>query len=90
MEYISKSYFPLEESLKICEEREALEASAALCKRSQEYWKAIDYYRKVLVEVGGDIASTLFEEQLQDHDAQNEHITKFDEILYAIIKMCDK
>ena len=33
VEYVSRSYFPIEECLKICEEKGALEASAVLYKR---------------------------------------------------------
>ena len=44
VEYVSKSYFPIEESLKICEEKNALEASAVLYKRQGLYGKAIDLY----------------------------------------------
>jgi hypothetical protein len=31
--YVSRDYFPIDESLKICEEKKALEASAVLYKR---------------------------------------------------------
>ena len=34
VDFVSRSYFPIDESLKICEEREALEASAVLYKRN--------------------------------------------------------
>ena len=33
VEYVSRSYFPIEESLKICEQKGALEASAVLYRR---------------------------------------------------------
>lgn len=45
VDYVSRSYFPINESLKICEERGALEASAVLYKRNQEYFEAITLYR---------------------------------------------
>ena len=44
VEYVSRQYFPIEESLKICEAKGALEASAILYKRNSDYFKAIDLY----------------------------------------------
>ena len=44
VDFVSRSYFPINESLKICEEKGALEASAVLYKRSCNYFKAIDLY----------------------------------------------
>lgn len=34
VDYVSRSYFPIDESLRICEEKGALEASAVLYKRN--------------------------------------------------------
>lgn len=34
VDFVSRSYFPIDESLKICEQRGALEASAVLYKRN--------------------------------------------------------
>jgi hypothetical protein len=47
--------------LRICEEKGALEASAVLYKRNQDYYKAIDRYTEVLVDLGTDIVHTLFD-----------------------------
>ena len=44
VEYVSKSYFPIQESLNICNEKGALEASAVLYKRQGQYSKSIDLY----------------------------------------------
>ena len=90
VDFVSRSYFPIDESLKICEEKEALEASAVLYKRNQSYNKAIELYVKVLVDLGTDIVHTLFDVTFKDMDRSNEHIQKFDEILNQIIKICDK
>ena len=37
VDYVSRSYFPIDESLRICEEKGAQEASAVLYKRDQDY-----------------------------------------------------
>ena len=61
VEFVSRNYFPIDESLKICEEKGALEASAVLCKRNSDYFKAIQLYTQVLAELGEDIVHTLFD-----------------------------
>jgi len=90
VDYVSRSYFPIDESLQICEEKGALEASAVLYKRNSCYEKAIELYNKVLVDLGTIIVHTLFDVTFTDMDRSNEHIQKFDEILGQIIKICDK
>ena len=50
--FVSRNYFPIEESLKICEETKAHEACAVLYKRSMDYFKAIEKYTQVLVDTG--------------------------------------
>ena len=90
VDFVSRSYFPIDESLKICEEKGADEASAVLYKRNQDYYKAIELYGKVLVDLGTDIVHTLFDDAFQDMERSNEHIKKFDDILYQVIKICDK
>lgn len=89
-DYVTRSYFPIGESLKICEEREALEASAILCKRNSDYFKAVELYTRVLVDLGKDIVHTLFTEMFSDMNSKNEHIKKFDEVMTSIVKICDK
>ena len=66
VDYVSRSYFPIDESLRICEEKGAQEASAVLYKRNQEYNKAIELYTKVLVDLGTDIVHTLFDVTFTD------------------------
>ena len=44
VDFVSRSYFPIDDSLKICEEKGALEASAVLHKRNQDYFKSIERY----------------------------------------------
>ena len=74
VEFVSRSYFPIDESLKICEEKDAKEASAVLYKRNQDYYKAVELYTDVLIDLGNDIVITLFDVTLQDMDRSNEHI----------------
>lgn len=66
VDYVSRSYFPIDESLRICEEKGAQEASAVLYKRNQDYNKAIELYTKVLVDLGTDIVHTLFDVTFTD------------------------
>ena len=61
VEFVSRSYFPIDESLQICEQKKALEASAVLYRRNQDYSKAIELYTEVLVDLGTDIVHTLFD-----------------------------
>ena len=44
VDFVQRSYFPIDESLKICEQKQALEACAVLYRRNQEYTKAIELY----------------------------------------------
>lgn len=74
VDYVSRSYFPIDESLKICEEKGALEASAVLYKRNSCYEKSIELYTEVLVDLGTDIVHTLFDVTLTDYDRSNKHI----------------
>ena len=90
VDFVSRSYFPIDESLKICEEKGALEASAVLCKRNSDYFKAIELYARVLAELGKDIVHTLFDAMFQDMNSKNEHIVKFDEVMSCLVKICDK
>lgn len=90
VDFISRSYFPIEASLKICEERGALEACAVLYKRNGDYQKAVSLYVSVLVDLGTDIVHTLFDVMFQDMDRSNEQIQKFDEVLASIVKICEK
>ena len=62
MEFVSRSYVPIEKSLKICLERGAVEASAILSKRGSEYFRAIELYTQVLVQEGAIVVNTLFDE----------------------------
>ena len=71
--FVSQNYFPIEESLKICEERGALEACAVLYKRSMDYFKAIEKYTQVLVDTGVEIVHTLLDVLVQDSNT-NEYI----------------
>lgn len=87
---MSRSYFPIQESLKICLEKNAREASAVLYRRNSEHYKAIELYTDVLVEIGIDLVPTLFDEMYQDMDCKNESIQKFDEVIAQIVKICDK
>ena len=74
VDFVSRRYFPIDESLRICEEKGALEASAVLYKRNQAYYKTIERYTEVLVDLGTDIVHTLFDVMFQDMDRSNEHI----------------
>jgi len=90
VDFVQRSYFPIDESLRICEEKQALEACAVLCRRNQDYNRAIELYTQVLVDLGTTIVHTLFDVTLQDMDKSNEHIQRFDEILGHIVRICDK
>ena len=90
VEYVSRQYFPIEESLKICEAKGALEASAVLYKRNSDYFKAIDLYTQVLVQLGLEIIDTLFDILFQEMDKSNEHVQRFDSIMAQMVKICDK
>ena len=49
VEFVGRNYFPIDESLVICESKGALEASAVLYKRKGMYEKSVDLYVEVLV-----------------------------------------
>ena len=44
VDFVQRSYFPIDESLRICEEKKALEACAVLYRRNQDYGRAIELY----------------------------------------------
>ena len=90
VDFVQRSYFPIDESLAICKKKQALEASAVLYKRNQDYNKAIELYTDVLVDLGTDIVHTLFDVTFQDMERSNEHIIKFDEVISQIVRICDK
>jgi hypothetical protein len=78
VEFVQRNYFPVDECLKICEEKGALEASAVLHRRKGAYQDSIELYVQVLVELCADqLFHTLYVEtniQFQDPKSKNEHI----------------
>jgi len=61
VDYVKKKYFPIQECLKICEEKKMLEAQAVLTKRKGEYKKSIQLYLKVLKELSKkEVISALY------------------------------
>ena len=56
----------MDESLKICLAKKALEASAVLYKRQTDYNRAIEVYAQVLVEVGVELMPTMCYEIVYD------------------------
>jgi hypothetical protein len=94
VEYVSRNYFPVDQSLKICVEKEALEASAVLNRRKGSYQESVELYNKVLIELcAHKLIHTLFVERnigFRDPETTNEHILRFDDLLLNILKICEK
>jgi len=44
VDYVSRSYFPIEQSLVICQQKGSLEASAVLYRRKGQFKNSIDVY----------------------------------------------
>ena len=51
MEYMQRDYFPIEECLKICEDKGVMDACAILYRRKGEFDKAIKQYIQVLTRL---------------------------------------
>lgn len=96
MEYVQREYFPIDDCLKICEEKGVKDASAALYKRKGEYGKSISLYIEVLTKLSKDkvILAVFIHENMQspfnDPDTKNADIRRFDELMNMIIEICDK
>lgn len=94
VEYVSQSYYPIDDSLAICEEKGALEACAVLYKRKGFYLKSIELYNKVMVNLCSDkIIHSLFVERnigFRHPECTNKHIKAFDELILDLFKICDK
>jgi hypothetical protein len=93
-EYVSREYFPIDETLIICKGKKATEACAILYKRKGLYEKSIKQYIKVLDELSeNQIYYTLYLDPHVPFDnvaTKNEHIRHFDNIILAMVKICDK
>ena len=51
MDYVKKKYYPIEECLKLCEEKGVVEALAVLTKRKGDYKKSITLFLQVLKDL---------------------------------------
>lgn len=92
--YVSRDYFPIDESLEICEREGVADACAILYKRKGEYKKSISLYCEVLTKLSEDviIAVSVMENirPFNDPETKNENIKRFDELMTMIIDICDK
>jgi len=93
-EYVSREYFPIDETLIICKNKNATEACAVLYKRKGLYEKSIKQYIKVLDALSEEkIYYTLYMDPhvpFNSEATKNEHIRHFDNIILAMVKICDK
>lgn len=93
-EYVSREYFPIDETLIICKKKNATEACAVLYKRKGLYEKSIKQYIKVLDALSEEkIYYTLYMDPhvpFNSEATKNEHIRHFDNIILAMVKICDK
>jgi hypothetical protein len=93
-EYVARIYFPIDETLAICEKRGATEACAVLFKRKGQYEDSIKKYGDVLNELSqAYIIYTLYLDPhvpFNDPNTKNEHIIHFDSIILQMIKICEK
>lgn len=94
MEYVQREYFPIEDCLKICEEKDVTDACAVLQRRKGEFEKSIELYIKVLARLSKEkVISAVFlnaDIPFNDPEIKNASIKRFDEILSMIIEICDK
>ena len=94
MEYVSREYFPIEDCLKICEQKGVKDACAVLYKRKGEYQKSITLYVEVLTKLSKDkvISAVCINPNVpfNHSETKNTNILRFDEILTMIIDICDK
>ena len=82
VDFVGRNYFPIDESLAICESKHALEASAVLYKRKGMFEKSVDLYVDVLVELSANkLIHTLFDVQFNDLNTTNKHIIEYNNLL---------
>jgi len=51
VDYVSKSYFPIDDCLKICESKKQIEACAVLYRRKGNYKKSLKLYIDTIVNL---------------------------------------
>lgn len=93
VDFVSRDYFPIDESLAICDKKGALEASAVLNKRKGLYKESVDLYVEVMVQHSAHkLIHTLFDVtfNVNDHNTANKHIIEFNNLLQQVIKICEK
>lgn len=85
VDLVGKSYFPIEESLTICEQNGAIEACAVLYKRKGLYSKSIKLYMSAIVKLSVEkLIHTIFVEKnysFMDPFCTNEHMMTFDHLV---------
>lgn len=85
VEYVSRSYWPIDECLTICEKKNAIEAQAVLQRRKGQYKKSIKLYINTIVTLCVDslihIISVEKNIRFEDPLCTNEHMISFDQIV---------
>lgn len=94
MEYVQREYFPIEECLKICEDKGITDACAVLYKRKGDLQKSISLLIVVLSRLSKEkVISAVYvnaDIPFNDPEIKNASIKRFDEIMSMIIEICDK
>lgn len=85
VELVSRNYMPIEECLKICEKRNAVEASAVLQRRKGNYKQSIKLYIQTITSLCVEkLIHTIFVEKnikFEDPLCTNEHMAAFDNLV---------
>lgn len=93
-DYVGRDYFPLNESLAICEKKGVTDACAILYKRKGEFKTSISLYIEVLTNLSKDkVISAVYinaNVPFLDPEVKDQSIKRFDEIMSMIIDICDK
>ncbi len=91
---MSKSYFPVEECLKICESKKCIEACAVLYRRKGNFKKSLKLYIDATVSLCVEkLIHTIFVEKhtrFEDPLCTNEHMIAFDRLVQQMLRICDK
>jgi len=94
LDFVTRSYFPIDSCLKICEKKGILDACAVLYKRKGQYKKSIELYLKVLTDLSHKkmlfILLAKPNVAFNDPSVKSQHIKKFDQFIMSMVKICDK
>ena len=85
VDFVERKYFPVEESLQICEQNNAVEACAVLNRRKGLYMKSIKLYMQVIVRLCVErLIHTITVEKnilFEDPKCSDENMQTFDRLL---------